>query len=477
MTQNLLFIFSDQHQSTALSCAGHPYVKTPNLDRLAARGQRMTSAYTPCPICVPARASVQTGRHVHETGCWDNAMPYTGTPTGWAHDLAATGMPVESIGKLHFRNVMDDTGFTAQTVSMHVKDGIGMLWGSVRDPMPPRREDVVLFDYIGAGHSSYNIFDEAVTEAATARLRELAASGQRFFLQAGYVAPHFPLVVPQKYMDMYPEDALPLPDLMPRDGYVRHPWVETMERFFDTDGEFGADDALRRRAISAYFGLCSFLDDQVGRLLGVLEETGLAETTTVIYSSDHGEDLGKRGRWGKSHLYREATEVPLIVARPGERPGTCDTPVSLIDLAPTFLQHFGLSDDSLPGKSLFDIIDGAPAPDRVAFSEYHAVGAESAGYMIRKGPWKYHYYVGFAPELFDLRSDPDEAVNLAGDPAHAARLAEMEAELRRICDPEATDRRAKADQAALVERHGGREAAYGVGPTGATPAEVETGPA
>jgi choline-sulfatase len=238
-----------------------------------------------------------------------------------------------------------------------------------------------------------------------------------------------------------------------------------------TDTEFGSDDDKRQRAISAYYALCTMVDDHVGAICDLLDSTGLAEKTTVIYASDHGEALGLRGHWGKSNLYNECTQVPLVMAGPGvPRERTCSTPVNLVDLAPTFLAAFGLSDATLPGRSLFDIAREPPDLNRVAFSEYHAVGAPSGAFMLRKGRWKYHEYVGFAPELFDLESDPDEAINKADDLTCATVVAELRSELRRIVIPEAADARAGSDQRELIERFGGRKTAFRIGTEGATPA-------
>ena len=132
MTSNLLIIMSDEHQGRAMGAAGHPFVQTPNLDALAARGLRFTDAYTPSPICVPARAAFAAGREVHTTRLWDNAMPYVGEPRGWGHALQGAGVPVESIGKLHYRRDDDPSGFDRQHIPMHVADGVGMVWGSIR---------------------------------------------------------------------------------------------------------------------------------------------------------------------------------------------------------------------------------------------------------------------------------------------------------------------------------------------------------
>ncbi len=134
---NLLILCSDEHTPRAMGCAGHAIVKTPNLDRLAARGTRFTSAYTPSPICVPARASLATGRHVHRTGCWSSAEPYDGAIPGWGHRLIAEGHRVVSIGKLHYRDTSDPNGFDPEILPMHVLNGIGWATALLRTLREP----------------------------------------------------------------------------------------------------------------------------------------------------------------------------------------------------------------------------------------------------------------------------------------------------------------------------------------------------
>lgn len=474
--ENLLVLMSDEHQARAMGAAGHPFVKTPNLDALAARGTRFSDAYTPSPICVPARAAFATGRPVHEIGMWDNAMPYDGSVPGWGHALQARGVPVESIGKLHYRSAEDPAGFDVEHIPMMVHDGVGMVWASIRTEDERKiAAHRMLGDYIGPGDSPYTDYDAAVVERTEAWLteRERLRDGRPWCLYVGLVAPHFPLVVPQRFFDLYPPDELPEPKLRPAEGYVRHPWVERQNGFMDTEAKF-RDDAERRAAMAAYYGLCSWLDHNIGRILGALERSGLAGNTCVVYTSDHGDNLGARGLWGKSTLYQESTAVPLIAAGARFAPGVCRTPVSLLDLSATIAAHFGASIGG-PGRDLAAIAGAPEDPARPVFSEYHAAGAVSGGYMLRKGRWKLHHYVGFPPELFDLQDDPEECHDLAGDPAHAATLAAMEAALRAVCDPDAVNAQAFADQAALVARHGGREAALKLGAPGATPPPAAKG--
>ena len=469
---NLLVIMSDKHQARAMGCAGHPFVKTPNLDALAARGIRFTNAYTPSPICVPARAAFATGKYVHETRLWDNAMPYTGKIPGWGHALQARGVPVESIGKLHYRAAEDPAGFDTEHLPMMVANGVGMVWASIRREdervSPPTR---MLGEYIGPGNSKYTEYDQAVTKRTIQWLKERSTSTNRdpWCLYVGLVAPHFPLVVPKEFYELYPLESLPDTKLHPRDGYTRHPWVEKQNAPMDSDSQFENEEE-RLRAIASYFGLCSFLDHNVGQILDALDQSGLGSETKIVYTSDHGDNLGARGLWGKSNLYQESVAVPMIMAGPGISKSVCETPVSLLDLSCEIAEHFETRIDAAQGtRPLSEIAAYATQPDRIIFSEYHAAGAVSGAFMLRKGRWKYHYYVGFEPELFDLETDPEETNNLANDPTMEKTLEMMETELRKICDPETTDRQAFADQAALIDNYGGRETALKLGAPGATP--------
>lgn len=473
---NVLYIMSDEHDARFMGCSDHPtwrdIVRTPNLDALAARGARFTSAYTPCPICVPARASWATGRYVHDIGYWDNAIAYDGRVKGWGHRLQDEGLTVESIGKLHYVDADLPTGFDAQHDPMHIWEGVGQVWGSVRDPLPASRLTGGIFKQIGPGETGYNRYDRGVADRAVEWLAEHADDERPWTLYLGFVAPHFPLVVPQEFFDLYPLDVLPFPKLHTSRGYEPHPWLKASLEFREDDSTFGTDER-RLTALASYLGLCTFIDRQIGRVLAALDATGQTANTRVLYTSDHGDNMGARGAWGKSNLYQESTNIPLIVAGPDIPKGrVVETSASLVDAYQTILSGVGVEPESapgLPGRSIFEMAREPDAPERPVFSEYHAVGATSGAFMLRRGRWKYHHYIGFPPELFDLETDPEELHDLASDPAHAETLKEMEAALREICDPDAVDAAAKADQAALVERFGGRDAALTSGTPGATP--------
>jgi choline-sulfatase len=460
---NLLFILSDEHNKRVTGSYGHPVIRTPNLDALAARGTRFTSAYTNCPICVPARASFATGRYVNETRCWDNAIAYRGQPASWGHRLMAQGHHVASIGKLHYQaSSPEQNGFSEEILPLHIVNGIGDLLGLIRDELPRRTGSLKLGPEAGPGESEYTKYDRSIADETVKWLQESAPRHRRkpWALYAGFVSPHFPLIAPQAFYDLYPEDKVPWPELYDPNLRPRHPFLDAMRQCMCFDEPF--DAPMVRRAIRAYFGLTSFLDDNVGKILRALDETGLAGTTRVVYSSDHGDNLGTRGLWGKSTMFEESAGIPMILAGPGvPRGNVCDTPVTLADGFPTFIHALGAQPDprdrDLPGASLLDIAHGQ-APQRTILSEYHAAGAITASYMIRHGRYKYIHYVGMPPMLFDLQADPNERRDLGRDPASAGVVAECEQALRKVVDPEAVDQLARADQRAHIEKNGGKEA-------------------
>ena len=458
--QNLLILMSDEHNSRMMGCAGHPLAKTPNLDHLAARGTRFVDAYTTCPICVPARASFATGRYVHDIEYWDNSIAYDGRVPSWGHRLQDAGMRVESVGKLHYRSEEDPCGFDKQHIPMHITGGVGMIQLSIRkqfpDFVPPPRRRATIAEAAAVGESEYTQYDRRVADIAVKWLRDAgqARSRKPWVLFVSFVTPHFPLVAPKEFFDLYPVDKMPDPTYGCGTGYQPHPWLA------DLRAGAAPSPQDQRRALAAYLGLISFMDAQVGRVLSVLDEAGLRDTTRILYTSDHGENAGKRGFWGKSNHYQEAVAVPLIIAGEGVAAGkTCATPASLADAYPTILDGVGLTaaKDGVPGDSLFDLAKKPDDKGRIAFSEYHAAGSPSASYMLRKGRFKFIYYVRFEPELYDLETDPEESTNLAARAEYAATVKELEADLRAIVDPELEDKRANEAQRVLIESKGGPE--------------------
>ena len=460
---NFIVILSDEHNKRVTGCYGHPMIKTPNLDRLAARGTRFTSAYTNCPICVPARASFATGQYVHKHRCWDNAIAYKGEPPTWGHRLMAQGHRVTSIGKLHYQDsIPQRNGFDEEILPMHIVNGVGDLLGLIRDELPVRQGSKKLGPEAGPGESEYTQYDRDIAASTQRWLTEEAPKyrDKPWVLYIGFVCPHFPLIAPPQFFNLYPEKDVPWPLMYDAAERPRHPFLDAMRKCLCFDEPF--DAAMVRRAIAAYFGLTSFLDDNVGKILATLEATGLDQTTRVLYSSDHGDNLGTRGLWGKSTMYEESAGVPMILAGPDVPQGkVCDVPVSLADAFQTLIAGAGAKSDAadaqLPGHSLLDIAQGR-VPQRTVLSEYHAAGAMTGAYMIRHGNYKYIHYAGLPPMLFDLAQDPFERNDLGREPAFAAIVKECEAKMRTVVDPDAVNRLAKADQAAKIADVGGTDA-------------------
>lgn len=459
---NLLILMSDQHNRLMMGCAGHPDIKTPNLDALAARGTRFANAYTNSPICVPARAAMATGRYPHQLGVWDNAAPYTGTPVSWGHRLTAAGRPVTTIGKLHFRGPDDDTGFPDQRIALHCHEGLGDYQGLLRQDMPPRFQHRKYLLDAGPGDSEYVRYDLGITQQTVRWLQEEApAHAEPWTLFASWVCPHPPFIAPPEYLALYDPDAISLPVGWREDEWVRHPAFELRRRIMHLQEPL--DEATLRRAICAYYALVSFMDAQIGEVLSTLDAAGLTDSTRILYTNDHGDMVGKHGLWYKSVMYEDSAGVSMIVAGPDIPEGkVSQTNVTLVDVFPTALQATGVQpepeDADLPGRSLIDLANEPERVSRVAFSEYHASMSASASFLLRDDRYKLISYVGMPRQLFDLETDPDERHNLADDPAHAATLARLEAALRAICDPEEVDARAKASQQERVKAVGGAEA-------------------
>jgi choline-sulfatase len=471
---NLLFILSDEHSRRVLGSYGHGMIRTPNLDRLAASGVRFTDAYCNSPICVPSRAALATGRYVHRIRFWDNGIPYDGSVPSWHHRLRDAGHEVTAIGKLHFRSVDDDNGFAEEVMPLHVVDGVGGPLGWLRDPLPVRKAALRLANDAGPGNSSYQDYDDKITSAAVDWLKAHAVGrgGKPWVLFVSLVCPHFPLIARPEWYDLYPEDRVPRPALYEAsEREPDHPYIAAIRECQIYDQGF--DETKLGRALAAYFGLVSFVDHNVGRLIDTLVATGLADTTRILYSSDHGDNLGTRRLWGKSTMYEEAAGVPMIFAGPDVPAGfVCHDPVSLVDVFPTVTDCVGLAphpdDWDLPGAPLMDVVSGA-APPRTILSEYHAAGAATGAFLVRKGPFKYVHYVGMPPQLFDLAADPQETRDLAQEPGFRGLVADCEEELRRVVDPEKADALAKADQAARIAAVGGREAIIARGSFGYSP--------
>ena len=459
-TNNVLILMSDQHAAGVMGAYGNAVAETPNLDDLAQRSVVFEAAYTPSPICVPARASFATGRYAHDTANWDNAAPYTGhEAASWATRLEDAGIPVTTFGKLHYRSPEDPTGFRTQRNPLHVKNGVGDLTQLLRGDQPPTPALREVIEDAGPGESSYTRYDRDVAADAAAWLRERGAAVDPWCAVVSLVSPHYPLTAPEEFYRRFAERELPASPGEDEADWDMHPVTAEYRMKCCLDEPLTADTIHRAKA--AYYALVSFMDEQMGLVLTALAESGQAENTTVIYLSDHGESLGAHGIWFKSTLHETAVRVPMIYFDPrSDQTGTRRTPASLVDIFPTVLEQFGIpiseADADVRGTSLAALAEGPEDYERPIFSEYHAVHSRAASMSLRRGRWKLHYHVGAPARLFDLESDPDEMHDLAGTAENAAVLERLIAELRELVDPELLDQRVKQNQADRMAA-GGRD--------------------
>ena len=461
--QNVIVIMSDEHTRSVMGAYGNEQVHTPTLDKLANTGIRFTSAYTPSPICIPARASFATGTNVFEHRCWSSAEPYYGQHQSWMHRLRDRGSEVVSIGKLHYRSAADDLGFTEQQLPMYLaNDGIGWPQGLQRKPMPPYPDTAELAADVGPGETSYTQYDRDITNASIQWLKEHSESisDVPWLLFISFICPHYPLSAPEQFYELYRDASLPPPyDCNPSEQ-LKHPVIDAMREFWDYDQYFTTQGRIE--GLRNYYGLCSFLDDNVRKILETVNSGKLKDNTQVIYTSDHGDLIGNHGLWCKSYMYEDSVGIPMTITGPGVSPEVNHTPVSLTDLASTIesvvLGQSITARENWQSTPLHNFA-GNPNPDRPVLSEYHDGGSPCGIFMLRKGRWKYIYYAENNPDLlFDMVNDPQEIQNLSMDPPLQPVKNDMHNTLRSILDPEEVNNNALEDQSTMADKLGGLEA-------------------
>jgi len=450
---NVLVIMSDQHHAGVMGCAGDPIAQTPHLDRLAGGGVRFAGAYCPFPLCGPSRMAFMACRHPFEIDLWTNETQLNSDVPTFAHAFLAAGYDTVLSGRMHFVGADQRHGFARRLIgdvpeSSHLAAGwkLSRVLGELRDTPGCSLPGVLKS---GPGRTGYHAYDEAVCDATVDWLRSRGAAtrdrAEPFLLVAGIASPHCPFVAPPedfyRYADLIRPDDLPPPD------DALHPLLERWRKDTRVDPPPPIDAQWRTRV--AYYGLCTFADRIVGRMLDALAESGLADNTIVVYTSDHGEMLGEHGLWWKSTFYEASARVPLLVRWPGRLAEGRRVPrnVSLIDVGATLLDLAGA--DPLPsasGRSLRPLLDGDETQwDDTVFAEHVTAGSADRAVvpqrMVRQGPWKYIYSHGMAPQLFDLDDDPGELRDRSADPACADICDRLRALVLRDWDPNFVARR------------------------------------
>jgi len=430
---NVLFIAVDD-MNNDLGCYGHPYVKSPNIDRLAAKGVRFDRAYCQFPLCSPSRVSIMTGLRPDATRVFDLATNFRTTTLPNVTTLPQTfrknGWYAARVGKIyHYGNPgsigtdgLDDPASWDHRVNPSGRD---KTEESRIINHTPKRGLGSSLSFLPADGT-----DEEQTDGKVAGevIKLMEANRDRpFFLACGFFRPHCPYVAPKKYFDLYPLDSVKLP-------------VEPLEHRKAIPAAalssvapyplFGVSEDKAREALRAYHATISFVDAQVGRVLDALDRLKLADKTIVVFWSDHGYLVGQHGLWKKQSLFEESARVPLIVFDPrakGNGKASVRT-VELIDIHPTLADLCGLAPPAgLPGASLRSLLDDPAARwDRPAYTQVWRGGFP--GHSVRTQRWRYTEWDNGrkGAELYDHDSDPREFVNLATDPKHAEAKTELQ---------------------------------------------------
>ncbi|MHC4239316.1 MAG: sulfatase-like hydrolase/transferase [Planctomycetota bacterium] len=458
---NVLVIMSDEHNAGVTGCYGNKIVQTPNLDTLARRGILFESCYCNSPLCVPSRLSFTSGKYASRVGAWNNRcwLPSANYPS-LPRIMNAAGYESFLCGKMHYDKTRRH-GFTeiGGGANRSTKTGKGQRRRA--DDLAPKPGHSRRFKAFHPGDDSGVLRrDRAVTAGTTEFLKNRKATDKPFFLFAGYIAPHFPLIVPEEYWEPY-KGKVPMP-VIPEGHLESQPRNYKHLRI-----GFNVEDAppdIVRKGRELYYGLTQWLDEEIGKVMKTLAESEVADNTIVIYTTDHGENMGEHGLWWKNCVYEHAARVPLIVSWPERwkggqrRTGAC----SLVDAVQTIADLAGARvPDDWDGDSMVPWMDDAKTRWKdLAVSEYYAHSIASGYAMIRMGRYKYVYHTPAGEshpaerELYDLQTDPGEFNNLAQKPEHNERLAAMHKALAKEIgeDPDKTELRCRADYARGYQR-------------------------
>lgn len=435
---NLLLVMADQLGAPFLPIHGHAVVRSPAIDQLADDGVVFTSAYTPSPLCAPARFAMLAGQCCSRIGAYDNASELPASVPTVAHHLRSLGYRTTLCGKMHFVGPDQLHGFERRlTTDIYPADfGWTPDWTTpdARSDRWFHNTDSVVNAGIAEATNQLDFDDEVGFHAVRDLLDTARNTDDRpWFLTVSFTHPHDPYVMRRHYWDRYDHADIDLPrvrgadvDPDPHSRRLRH--LAAMDAVEITD-------TMVRNARHAYYAAISYIDDWLGRLRATLDATGMADETVVIFTADHGDHLGERNLWYKMSFFEPSARVPLIVAVPGGARGEAVADhVSLLDLLPTLVELGGGDAAAdlghlIDGASLLPQLHGDRDRHRTIVGEYLGEGAIAPIFMIRRGQWKFVWSAPDGAQLFDVTADPDERRNLANDPARSDLVAAMSAEV------------------------------------------------
>ena len=428
---NILFIMADQMAAPILPIyqAASP-IKMPNLARLAEEAVVFDAAYCNSPLCAPSRFVLVSGQLPSKIGAYDNAADFPADVPTYAHYLRRLGYRTALSGKMHFCGPDQLHGYEERLTSdIYPADyGWAVNWDAPDQRLSWYHNMSSVLQAGPCVRSNQLDFDEEVVFKAQQYLYDHVrmTPDQPFCLTVSMTHPHDPYCIPEEFWNLYEDVEIPLPGQV-IDQAEQDPHSQRLLKVIDLWGKTLPENKIKD-ARRAYFGACSYIDANIGKLLQTLEACNLADNTIIVFSGDHGDMLGERGLWYKMHWFEMSARVPLLVHAPkrfaAQRVGQS---VSTMDLLPTLVELAGGAVDAqlpLDGRSLLGHLTGAGGHDEV-IGEYMAEGSNGPLMMIRRGPWKFIYSAKDPLLLFDLHNDPQERENLADSIEHRALLADF----------------------------------------------------
>ncbi|MEE9335428.1 MAG: choline-sulfatase [Granulosicoccaceae bacterium] len=451
---NILIIMVDQLNGTLFPDGPVDWLHTPHLKALAARSTRFKNAYTASPLCAPGRASFMSGQLPSRTRVYDNAAEFASDIPTYAHHLRRVGYYTCLSGKMHFVGPDQLHGFEERlTTDIYPAD-----FGWTPDYRKPGERINWWYHNMGsvkgagvAEITNQMEYDDEVANFAIQKLYQLSRGldERPWSLTVSFTHPHDPYVARKKYWDMY-NDCRHLDPVEPAYNYEDYDAHSQRIMLANDYTEFDITTEDVRRSRQAYFANISYLDEKLGWLMQVLEDTRQADNTAIVFVSDHGDMIGEKGLWFKMNFLEGSSRVPLMICAPNMEPGLVQAPVSNIDVTPTVAELAGVSLEEVQpwtdGMSLVSIGNGVTR-DAPVLMEYAAEGSYAPVVSIRQGAWKYNRCQLDPEQLFNIDNDPQEQSNLADSSEHHEVLQQFRDQAERRWDLDQFDNQVRESQA------------------------------